>query len=1086
MMKCINKKTTIRRLATSLSPATGHQEAKKRLPCCSRGGLRVFLSFVVMLLLLQTYSVSNAQVSGINYDPCMPQPGKKPYEMADRAEPRTPLTTFVDCDNWTVETSGGQAMLYKTEEQKLYRSHSGKLRYIASGPVFEATVRLDTPVVIPEPWDCINFWNYGAQGFGGDRLKDYALIEDADGVVHELPFVQSGYAGLVYRYWFMNHIKLLDDIKGPAKFLGVKFKTNQAVDSAVYDIFLGPVYFYKEQLDSLHYPAWPDSLPFPTRPETILPVNKTEEYTDSMTEERNPYKFIYDGADVRLVYLVDVANGYPLNIKLLKENGDTISLFLNSKFVFSDGSEGSWSLTHAEKSGDTLHIKSQVIVGTKASQFKFYYTLNQKSLICGMKELSDTGRVASVVLGSTAPVSDAPASALFGVPFLNFIHTDIPNVLYADGLFYFTQFDWYCSNATKFYAGTLGINGGAAVYNGGVQYGAKTDGRRNPLQERLFINISPDVQEVFPTIANPKSPFRLQMGDRLWRNPGSPSFENLRANVSHMRGMGLAKVAINFHEGYWRDGEESYTFKLHTAPRLGPDSLVRREIQKVISQGWLVGLYTNYTDFAPVNANWEEDWVLRMPEGQWNVSWARTYSPKPMKAWEQERINAPIIHDRYGTNFSYCDVHTAVSPMKLVDYDSRVPGAGMFRRTYECYGQLLLNEKKAYQGPVYSEGGTHWLYAGLVDGNFSRNAYALDQIPIFPDFQLLKIHPLEMDMGITGDSEPEYLAYTLAYGNIGWLNCADMEKLKRYGFLNTLQPLYSMIPVTQIEYAAGGSFYNTSEALVMGINKNDQAQLMLEYASGLQVYVNFATTPWPLTVNGTSIQLPRWGVYAFTPDDSVACIAGQSADIIHTGSTDRVELVRSPRQYYMDTYGDYVYTDRLAGKGKVFMKKDSAGWIITPALKFYEFGFDPAIVGMDTSRLTFETVLSDGSVGPAPQVRWSRDKVFLMESRGGMLRYNVRQDSSARPPVFTSGTFYLEDLDSVTLAVPAGLSGTITQMRWHLGSGSLVAAFTGQGSDVRVKCPAAIPEKTHVWLEIGTSTGGVFWIDFFSREGQAL
>ena len=35
-----------------------------------------------------------------------------------------------------------------------------------------------------------------------------------------------------------------------------------------------------------------------------------------------------------------------------------------------------------------------------------------------------------------------------------------------------------------------------------------------------------------------------------------------------------------------------------------------------------------------------------------------------------------------GTNFSYCDVETCISPMDRVDYDYRTPGAGKFRTVF--------------------------------------------------------------------------------------------------------------------------------------------------------------------------------------------------------------------------------------------------------------------------------------------------------------------------------------------------------------------------------------------------------------------
>jgi hypothetical protein len=183
---------------------------------------------------------------------------------------------------------------------------------------------------------------------------------------------------------------------------------------------------------------------------------------------------------------------------------------------------------------------------------------------------------------------------------------------------------------------------------------------------------------------------------------GSSDYADIEKRVKEMRALGFEKVAVRYHEGFWRNDGESYTFKLNTAPGKGGDDAVRELVEFIKAQGWLVGLYSNYTDFAPVNANWDPDWIQRGPKGEWQVSWSRCYAPKPMKAVEVERKNAPAIHKKFGTNFSYCDVHTAVSPVTRVDYDYRVPGAATFRRTYECYGQILLNETKSYHGPVYS------------------------------------------------------------------------------------------------------------------------------------------------------------------------------------------------------------------------------------------------------------------------------------------------------------------------------------------------------------------------------------------------
>lgn len=89
-----------------------------------------------------------------------------------------------------------------------------------------------------------------------------------------------------------------------------------------------------------------------------------------------------------------------------------------------------------------------------------------------------------------------------------------------------------------------------------------------------------------------------------------------------------------------------------------------------------------------------------------------------------------------------------------------------------------MNERKAYNGPVYSEGGHHWWYAGLLDGNYANDD--LLKLPIFPDFNLLKIHPLEMDAANTGQGH-QYICYAMAYGNIGILS-DGVDAVTRYAF----------------------------------------------------------------------------------------------------------------------------------------------------------------------------------------------------------------------------------------------------------------------------------------------------------------
>ena len=75
---------------------------------------------------------------------------------------------------------------------------------------------------------------------------------------------------------------------------------------------------------------------------------------------------------------------------------------------------------------------------------------------------------------------------------------------------------------------------------------------------------------------------------------------------------GLRHCLVRDHEDCWRDGGESYTFRTLAAPKKGGDKGFydySRYMQDTL--GFIYGPYNNFTDLAPVNANWKLDRVSR-------------------------------------------------------------------------------------------------------------------------------------------------------------------------------------------------------------------------------------------------------------------------------------------------------------------------------------------------------------------------------------------------------------------------------------------------------------------------------------------
>ena len=1049
---------------------------------------------LVLLCLAITASAQDVLVhEGSNLDPNPGKVGERPYEMAGRREARRPFVTFEDCTQWRVEGRSAEAFLYRTQERRLHRDHCGKLVYRATGARPSVLVKLKQPVEIPEPWDCVNFWNW-ANNWSWARkkhtppLRVAIVVQDADGTQHAL-----GMGWMNYQYWFLMHAKLHAAVARPAKLIGVRFTNGtNTEDRAVY---LGPIYFYQEILKPLTFEPWPETLPFPTRPETILPLNKTKRFTNEVRHTPEETVFTYSSDDGRLAFRYRPATGTLSDIAVLHKAKEVCPCKgggIQIAGLPPDSDQVERKLEAQTLEADALTVKWRLTAKGVSADVTYRLRMKQKSLVIEMEEPS--GQVEQVLLGHAEPVSDPK---LFWIPYLTFGSKSAdPRALYADGLFYFTQFDWHYSDASALFA-RHSIGRGEACYNGGAHYTPKTDGRRNPLRERLFINVSPDFHEVLPTIPNPPSPMKDAQGDRLWRvKHGSDHAAEIR-EARHLRALGLEKVTIRYHEDSWRDAGESFTFRIEAAPKRGGDEALRKFVAAVQACGWRVGLYTNYTDYAPVNEYWSEDWVSRMPNGDWRRAWARCYSPKPMIAVQMQAKLAPQIQRKFGENHSYCDVHTCVTPFSRVDYDVRVPGAGTFRRTFECFGRLLYNEKFAHKGPVYSEGRNHWWYAGLTDGNYAQLASPdPPREPLLVDFDLLKMHPLQMDAGMGSPgmfyrgsklrSHQQFIATTLAYGHIGFLGAGEKDMMKIYYMLQPLEEHYTMIPVRRIAYERGGKLLNTSDALVAGVYKD--SRLHVEYESGLKVWVNGSASVWEAGGLGPRRELPAWGYLAITRDghtfscSGIAPAAGSGESV---GPRRHIDLSHGPCSHYLDTRGSFVFADTVSGEGAGALKQEEAGWELIPARQFAEFGFRPELAGAAGRDVEVQAVDEQGAPCPRPTIRWSRGLVYVIRGEGKAFKYLLQPGTGQPPEPVECATRVAVQGETIQATLPAGVEADAKGIRWLVRGVELDAGASVNGRALTARVPTTVAPGQHAWLRIPCAMGNL-WLDFVTAAPYEL
>ena len=655
----------------------------------------------------------------------------------------------------------------------------------------------------------------------------------------------------------------------------------------------------------------PGELPFPTRKRTILPDNLTNKFTTSVQADGDGFIFRYEGADGALIYRLVPRTGAWNDISAEWEGrGGTIRPCVGGGAYLATRTDSPSPPESAEHLGTTLQDERVVsrwrLKAKGISQDVIYvYRLWNKSLV--IDTLAPGGDVAEVRYGKAVGMENP---RLVDNPFYTYngyIPDGRPAVVVAGPqdapLFLTGNTDWYLSNASMLLPSPA-ITPDGVVYNTGTRYIPKTNGERGDCYERFFITVSPRYEEMLPTIPNPKSPWLKEVGTRLWKAHQSenPREDGLRFFRRFHR-YGITEMTITDHEGGWRDSGESFTFRTRGAPEKGGDdgwAAYSRALRDDI--GYRYGPYTQFLDIAPVNEYWDTDLITRTPDNRMHGGWRRCYRAKPARSPEYSEMLSPIIHERFGFNASYLDVHT-LHTLDFVDYDYRVPGAATFAATFYAYGETMLIQKDIFQGPVFSEGGHHFIFSGLIDGNYAQDRAGEVKLawgPWLVDFELRKTHDLcaNIGMGEYGmfyrGEEPEpsgrsgedprsdrHLAATIAFGHVGILQYEDdlPRTLRIYFMLQQLQSRYALSSVAEIRYTdAEGNLLDTTTAVASGAYK--RSQVVTRYRNGCITVVNGNANDEYMTVNayGRQVTLPPNGYAGWTEDGEIEVFSGETED----------------------------------------------------------------------------------------------------------------------------------------------------------------------------------------------------------------
>lgn len=513
-------------------------------------------------------------------------------------------------------------------------------------------------------------------------------------------------------------------------------------------------------------------------------------------------------------------------------------------------------------------------------------------------------------------------------------------------VFFSLLHDWYRSNAS-YWTSQVACSGDEAWLQGPLLYLPTTAGARNGAFERYVLTCSPVYEEVLPNIPNPPSPWAVEAGRYVFQESWGPmDFDKELAKAQRWAALGMTDILHLHHEAGWTYQapapaaggarhwvNDGCTLRLDIAPAKGGNEAMQKFLAAEQALGLRAGLYTNYTDYYPLNPLFRSDRMILQPDGSRQTAFVHSFAMKPSLAVEYDAWFAPRIARRFHPDTAYTDVHTCIPPWDRVDYDARVPGAGTFAATYYAWGELLLNDQRHYGGPVFSEGGScQWMYAGLVSGNYGQIGITADEPPD-PAFNLLKIHPLETDVGLSvgtrgwiagsknlDDQVDRYLLGVLTYGHIAYLPEEPFDRrllLRVYHMARAASSRYAGLKPAAIHYQdETGRWLTVSEALARGLDAH--CRLRIVYAGGLTLYANWSRQQtWTVNaVSGGAVVLPPNGYWLDTPQ-GVLC----ASVLVDGGRCDRAQ---TPAGWYADGRGRSMTWGPLALRGSAALLVDPA------------------------------------------------------------------------------------------------------------------------------------------------------------------
>ncbi len=477
---------------------------------------------------------------------------------------------------------------------------------------------------------------------------------------------------------------------------------------------------------------------------------------------------------------------------------------------------------------------------------------------------------------------------------------------------YYSGQIYFLAKEDLFVNAFLDWTGASASYhdNTSAVYGERTDGTRESLHERVIFSAAWNLPEVLPNIPNLASPFREHLAGKIILDIWGGRFDDIAKNLEMLHDYGLNQCVAIIHDWQRSGYDNALPAHVPANANLGGDVAMKHLVATAKRLGYDIALHENYVDYYPDYEGFHTNDIALDSHGNRELAWfnpgtkIQSFAVQPHAILPLAQSQSPQIVARYAPNADYLDVHSAVPPWFHVDYRADREGAGTFQPTWQTHRKLWAYERELYRGPVFGEGANHWFWSGLLDGVEAQFGVgwpgsAGQTAPLFVDFDLLKIHPLQFNHGM-GYYErwwqkpswhglppmvvlDQYRMQEIAYGHAGFLGGATYAVIPlawlEHHLMTPVTSRYATARATNIQYRVHDHWVASGVAARARVWR----QVRAVYDNGLTVIANDA--PKPLEESGCVLPQYGWlakgaGVTAWT-----ALCQGVVADFAETADS---------------------------------------------------------------------------------------------------------------------------------------------------------------------------------------------------------